>query len=1275
MARKRRVPEVLWRLFNSRARTLADTIISLIPPTTPSAAAACRCKGRGCLGCTGDGAISFLLRPDDPSDYRKLLYQCIVVVSDNAPPFSAFYPDRRWSQQEVSPNPSVYYWSYTVALNWLSSVIVKRTIEMIISEQPLSSNVLCSDYDKHCCSSSAMELLTSSAWDFLLRRVGDGVMVYLLKYTSIFLPLPRKKHYQVAGFPISDFCLKSKHISEPKCLHSSFAVGSGKKRKGVYEVDLLSEKDRHCRKKRYQKSSSGRPTLQTRTANCNTEGSPNEEHHGSSNQLIVKPGKRQRQFSWQRHRKRRKFDIQETHSLIQCARNASDGDSSYEKPHSGFNTSMPFQCSCCLFLQKIQYISREGHIDRQSIFYRSECSASVLPRNHVLNSLRPNASGAKVLFEDIFGLSDGNINSLSRSCYHSSNCCLTNYKCLYHSLVKFLKNLIRKAHRCQHLRLLEKHCPIPSLDQSAEGGIGSIVEGIDFQANFPGKRHAKVQQDGKLPPDNLTNTDSNICGITPDVLDHQFEPSQSYCLKKHVVSFLWAVCRSIVPPDLLGTSSNWRILRKSISRFVRLRRFEKFSLKQCMYKLKTSVFPFLSDKRASCYSNVKMLKSRKRQIPDLHKRQSQVEFATHSIKHKIVQNWILWFFSCLIVPLVQANFYVTESEHGKQNLFYYRKSVWENIMNKAIISLKNRNYHPLNDESVWNITNKRSFGFSRVRLRPKENGVRVLANLKASSRILGKEFSFKVQPNRLVGKLSLDPKEVKYDYFRSVNSVLRDLHAVLKGLQLKEPENLGSSVFDYNDVYTKLCPFLSALKNGSTKVPEVFIVVSDVSKAFDSVKQDKLISVMEEIMQSDEYLIKKSHQVVCANKSLWAHQNLILADQDTSIGSTIFTSFASRCSLQGILVNQGQSKNTRKEELFFDLNEHVKHNVLQLDKHFYLQDVGIPQGSVLSSLLCSFYYGHLETKVIIPFLQKSVEPGNDKFSATENRNHVYSLPNNEAGVIVSSPKYMLLRFIDDFIFISTSKKQAASFFSRLRRGFREYNCYMNEAKFGLNFDADQVSGLASNRVYMGPDGVPFLGWSGLFINCRTLEVQADYTRYLNMHLSSSLTVCWQGKPGGHLKAKLCDYLRPKCHPIFFDSNINSSAVVRLNIYQAFLLCAMKFHCYVCDLSNICKLDLKSYMCSIEKSLRYMHKLVKKRMHSVDLGSSFHPIFQVERGEFEWLGLVAYTQVLKRKQSRYRDLLSLLRSKLIAHEEIESVSSVLRYAVDDSHSSVIWKIRY
>ncbi|KAL6952895.1 RNA-directed DNA polymerase [Sarracenia purpurea var. burkii] len=101
MARKRRVPEVLWRIFHNRARTLGDTIISLIPSSPPSEAK-CRCKGRKCLGCSGDDAMSFLLRPEDPSEYRKLLTQCFVVVSDNAPTLSAFSPDRRWSQHQMA---------------------------------------------------------------------------------------------------------------------------------------------------------------------------------------------------------------------------------------------------------------------------------------------------------------------------------------------------------------------------------------------------------------------------------------------------------------------------------------------------------------------------------------------------------------------------------------------------------------------------------------------------------------------------------------------------------------------------------------------------------------------------------------------------------------------------------------------------------------------------------------------------------------------------------------------------------------------------------------------------------------------------------------------------------------------------------------------------------------------------------------------------------------------------------------------------------------------
>lgn len=81
------------------------------------------------------------------------------------------------------------------------------------------------------------------------------------------------------------------------------------------------------------------------------------------------------------------------------------------------------------------------------------------------------------------------------------------------------------------------------------------------------------------------------------------------------------------------------------------------------------------------------------------------------------------------------------------------------------------------------------------------------------------------------------------------------------------------------------------------------------------------------------------------------------------------------------------------------------------------------------------------------------------------------------------------------------------------------------------------------------------------------------------------------------------------------------------------------------------------------------------MDSLSLGPNIHPRLQLEDGEVEWLGLHAYVQVLKRKQSRHRELLSLLRSKLSRQRITRIVSCELKYAVERSHSSLIWKIKY
>jgi telomerase reverse transcriptase len=174
------------------------------------------------------------------------------------------------------------------------------------------------------------------------------------------------------------------------------------------------------------------------------------------------------------------------------------------------------------------------------------------------------------------------------------------------------------------------------------------------------------------------------------------------------------------------------------------------------------------------------------------------------------------------------------------------------------------------------------------------------------------------------------------------------------------------------------------------------------------------------------------------------------------------------------VVNQGTVSTIRKEELHRVLFEQVKCNILKFGQNYYLQQVGIAQGNKLSSNLCSLYYGHLENSVVLKFLQDG---------------------KINSGDAVSVPEYLLMRFIDDFMFISFSKKHALNFFNRMRRGFVYYNSYMNERKYGFNFNVGS-SEHCHNRLYEGDDGVAFIPWSGLLINCENLEIQADYTRYV-----------------------------------------------------------------------------------------------------------------------------------------------------------------------------------
>lgn len=57
-----------------------------------------------------------------------------------------------------------------------------------------------------------------------------------------------------------------------------------------------------------------------------------------------------------------------------------------------------------------------------------------------------------------------------------------------------------------------------------------------------------------------------------------------------------------------------------------------------------------------------------------------------------------------------------------------------------------------------------------------------------------------------------------------------------------------------------------------------------------------------------------------------------------------------------------------RNSIINSLTKHLNNNLILYGNKYYIQKKGIPQGSILSSLLCNIYYGTIENKFIKPKL-------------------------------------------------------------------------------------------------------------------------------------------------------------------------------------------------------------------------------------------------------------------------------------------------------------------
>ncbi|GBG64655.1 hypothetical protein CBR_g45710 [Chara braunii] len=181
-------------------------------------------------------------------------------------------------------------------------------------------------------------------------------------------------------------------------------------------------------------------------------------------------------------------------------------------------------------------------------------------------------------------------------------------------------------------------------------------------------------------------------------------------------------------------------------------------------------------------------------------------------------------------------------------------------------------------------------------------------------------------------------------------------------------------------------------------------------------------------------------------------------------------------------------------------------------------------------------------------------------------------------------------------------------------------------------------------------------------------------RYWGKNLSDLLTASRAANPGCNLSIKLRQYLRPKCHAIFYDTVINSPLTARLNVYQAFLLCAMKFHAHVKVLSAGTENNPAFFFKVIRCASRYMAFLIQARVTAMRKPEGPGCRGFIAKREVEWLALHAFSKILRRKQARHKKLLVMLeRARDSAH--YRRIASAMVDVVDIKRSSIFKCVRY
>uniref|UniRef100_UPI00398F37AC telomerase reverse transcriptase n=1 Tax=Pristiophorus japonicus TaxID=55135 RepID=UPI00398F37AC len=898
------------------------------------------------------------------------------------------------------------------------------------------------------------------------------------------------------------------------------------------------------------------------------------------------------------------------------------------------------------------------YIERQSILYSSN-NRECLPNSFILNRLQDFSTGGQRLVEAIF--LNNNTFGKKKTQVHPSN--YWRKKRLpkrYWQMRNIFCRLLRNHKRCPYMRLLTRNCPVKaqkgneSFNASYDvgnaesrnesnsfstmkvacrlfgscaaskinrpcGATAHLIENrgqllnknvkdhISMRTDLLGhsatiESHSQEQTDssrsaecpglcsppGRLPEGTAMKRKANEKTSSSRDFGHSGESPGSdkvllqllkqYSSPLQAHRFVRECLLKVVPDELWGSNHNKCRFLKNVKKFISLGKVEKFSCRELMWKINVNDCTWLQ----------------------LHKGRYFVPASEHQLREEILFKFLFWLMDTCVVQLLKSFFYVTETTFMKNLLFYYRKCVWNEVQTIGVrnhlakVQLQAISYKDMEEKQRLNIPPP-----SSLRFIPKTNGLRPIVKMR---------------------NIAAPKTSVKGSSFRKIqysDSQMKVLFGVLNYERQQNPALRSSSVFGLDDIYKAWREFvLQSLKAGKVRERRpYYFVKTDVTGAYDAIPHAKLMEVISGILDpqvQESYCIRRYTKVWMDSagqiRKSFKRQVSTMMDLLPNMKDLV-SHLQQHTSLRNaVLVEQGLTLNENSGHVFTYFQQMIENSTIRIGDKYYVQCCGIPQGSMLSTLLCSLCYGDMENKL---------------FSGIQ-----------EDG--------LMLRLIDDFLLVTPHLARAKRFLRILAAGIPEYGCFISPHKTVVNFALDENLPGCSKAKSL-PEHCLF-PWCGLLFDTQTFEVYCDYSSYANTSIRASLTFNCSSKAGQHMKKKLLAVLKLKCHHIFLDLEVNTLRTVSINVYKIFLLQAYRFHAGVLQLPFGQRIrDNPSFFLDvIADTVDCCYSILKAKNRGISLGSKdASGPFPYEAAR--WLCCRAFIVKLSNHKAVYKCLLGPLKT--------------------------------